>query len=33
VLRWMEDTQTRLRSAVDAVGGIPHRTATPSPQN
>jgi hypothetical protein len=23
VLRWMEDTQTRLRSAIDAVGGVP----------
>lgn len=24
VLRWMEDTQTRLRSAIDAVGGVPN---------
>jgi Domain of unknown function (DUF4268) len=23
VLRWMEDTQLRLRSAIDAVGGVP----------
>lgn len=31
VLRWMENTQTRLRSAVDAVGGVPN--VIPPPRN
>jgi hypothetical protein len=26
LLRWMEDTQLRLRAAIDAVGGVPKVT-------
>lgn len=28
LLRWMEDTQLRLRAAIDAVGGVPKVTAS-----